>query len=155
MTVETSPFSEVFGPKSSRKRVKLSVANIDELADDTVKSLETYHEKLEEARLLSGELGASQAQAGDTRQAETVAITTAVEPIFSKGQSKRIWNELCMSLPHLIHVFQTNELLQTRSSTRPMSSCISWMLVILLEHDVDLLRSISRKRRHTSILCLF
>lgn len=97
MTVETSPFSEVFGPKSSRKRVKLSVSNIDELADDTVKSLETYHEKLEEARLLSGELGAAQAEAaGDMQRDDDVAVTTAVEPIFSKGQSKRIWNELCM-----------------------------------------------------------
>lgn len=97
MTVETSPFSEVFGPKSSRKRVKLSVSNIDELANDTVKSLETYHEKLEEARLLSGELGAAQAEASDMRQADDGVITTAVEPIFSKGQSKRIWNELCTS----------------------------------------------------------
>lgn len=95
MTVETSPFAEVFGPKSSRKRVKLSVGNIDELADDTVKSLETYHEKLEEARLLSGELGATQAEAGDMDRGAEAVVTTAVEPIFSKGQSKRIWNELC------------------------------------------------------------
>lgn len=96
MTVETSPFAEVFGPKSSRKRVKLSVSNIDELADDSVKSLETYHEKLEEARLLSGELGAAQAEAGDMHRDDAAVVTTAVEPIFSKGQSKRIWNELCM-----------------------------------------------------------
>lgn len=102
MTVETSPFSEVFGPKSSRKRVKLSVTNIDELADDSVKSLETYHEKLEEARLLSGQIGAEQAEAGDIRQAEEAAVTTAVEPIFSKGQSKRIWNELCMCLRSIL-----------------------------------------------------
>lgn len=99
MTVETSPFSEVFGPKSSRKRVKLSVSNIDELADDSVKSLETYHEKLEEQRLLSGELGAAQAEAneaaGDMARDAEADVTTAVEPIFSKGQSKRIWNELC------------------------------------------------------------
>lgn len=96
MTVETSPFAEVFGPKSSRKRVKLSVSNIDELADDSVKSLETYHEKLEEARLLSGELGAAQAEAaGDMHRDDAAVVTTAVEPIFSKGQSKRIWNELC------------------------------------------------------------
>lgn len=95
MTVETSPFAEVFGPKSSRKRVKLSVSNIDELADDSVKSLETYKEKLEEARLLNGEIGAEQAEAGDMHRDEAVTVTTAVEPIFSKGQSKRIWNELC------------------------------------------------------------
>lgn len=102
MTVETSPFAEVFGPRSSRKRVKLSVSNIDELADDSVKSLETYKEKLEEARLLSGEAGAAQAEAGeagDMHQGDEATVTTAVEPIFSKGQSKRIWNELCMFLP--------------------------------------------------------
>lgn len=101
MTVETSPFSEVFGPKSSRKRVKLSVSNIDELAGDSVKSLETYNEQLEQARLLSGELGAEQAEAGDLRRDQEAAavLTTANEPIFDKGQSKRIWNELCMTLP--------------------------------------------------------
>lgn len=107
MTIETSPFTEVFGPKSSRKRVKLSVSNIDELADDSVKSLETYHEKLEEARLLSGELGAAQAEAGEAgdirhRQEAEATLTTAVEPIFDKGQSKRIWNELCTMTPFLL-----------------------------------------------------
>lgn len=100
MTVETSPFSEVFGPKSSRKRVKLSVSNIDELADDSVKGLERYHEIQEERRLLSGEIGAALAEANEAAgdmafdSAEAI-VTTAVEPIFSKGQSKRIWNELC------------------------------------------------------------
>ncbi|KAI3396703.1 hypothetical protein diail_11730, partial [Diaporthe ilicicola] len=90
MTVETSPFAEVFGPKSSRKRVKLSVSNIDEKARDSVKSLETYNEKLEQARLLSGELGAEQAEAGDLRRDQEAAavLTTANEPIFDKGQSK-------------------------------------------------------------------
>lgn len=73
MTVETSQFAEVFGPKSSRKRVKLSVSNIDELAGDSVKSLATYNEKLEEARLLSGELGAEQAEAGDLRRDQEAA----------------------------------------------------------------------------------
>lgn len=101
MTVETSPFAETFGPKSSRKRVKLSVSNIDEMAVDSVRSLETYNEQLEQARLLSGELGAEQAEAGDLRrdQAAAAVLTTAIEPIFDKGQSKRIWNELCMTLP--------------------------------------------------------
>ncbi|PSR81397.1 NUC091 domain-domain-containing protein [Coniella lustricola] len=118
MTVETSPFSEVFGPKSSRKRVKLSVSNIDELANDTVKSLETYHEKLEEARLLSGEIGAAQAEAaGDMRPSDDGVITTAVEPIFSKGQSKRIWNELYKVIDSsdvILHVLDARDPLGTR-----------------------------------------
>lgn len=104
MTVETSPFAEVFGAKSSRKRVKLSVSNIEELAGDSVKSLETYNEKLEQARLLSGELGAEQAEAGDLRRDQEASgvLTTAVEPIFDKGQSKRIWNELCTNPPFFL-----------------------------------------------------
>lgn len=122
MTVETSPFSEVFGPKSSRKRVKLSVSNIDELAGDSVKSLETYHEKLEEQRLLSGEIGAAQAEAneaaGDMARDSEAIVTTAVEPIFSKGQSKRIWNELCTSL-FLIRPKQTK---LTKSADKVMDS---------------------------------
>lgn len=120
MTIETSPFTEVFGPKSSRKRVKLSVSNIDELADDSVKSLETYHEKLEEARLLSGELGAAQAEeAGDIRShhQQTAAVSTAVDPIFDKGQSKRIWNELYKVIDSsdvILHILDARDPLGTR-----------------------------------------
>ncbi|KAL1872998.1 GTPase required for pre-60S ribosomal subunit nuclear export and maturation [Diaporthe australafricana] len=119
MTVETSPFAEVFGPKSSRKRVKLSVSNIDELAGDSVKSLETYNEKLEEARLLSGELGAEQAEAGDLRRDQEAAavLTTANEPIFDKGQSKRIWNELYKVIDSsdiILHILDARDPLGTR-----------------------------------------
>lgn len=142
MTVETSPFAEVFGPKSSRKRVKLSVSNIDELADDSVKSLETYHEKLEEARLLSGELGSAQAEvAGDMHRGDDVVVTTAVEPIFSKGQSKRIWNELCMLDSLLTDTDRTNVGLQTRSSIPQTLFCMFWTPEIPLEHDVGRWRS--------------
>ncbi|KAK7697026.1 GTPase required for pre-60S ribosomal subunit nuclear export and maturation [Diaporthe eres] len=119
MTVETSPFAEVFGPKSSRKRVKLSVSNIDELAGDSVKSLETYNEKLEEARLLSGELGAEQAEAGDLRRDQEAAavLTMANEPIFDKGQSKRIWNELYKVIDSsdvILHILDARDPLGTR-----------------------------------------
>ncbi|CAN8101429.1 unnamed protein product [Discula destructiva] len=124
MTVETAPFSEVFGPKSSRKRVKLSVSNIDELADDSVKGLERYHEKLEEKRLLSGEIGAALAEANEAKEVAgdmawdaDAAITTAVEPIFSKGQSKRIWNELYKVMDSsdvILHVLDARDPLGTR-----------------------------------------
>lgn len=119
MTVETSPFAEVFGAKSSRKRVKLSVSNIEELAGDSVKSLETYNEKLEQARLLSGELGAEQAEAGDLRRDQEASgvLTTAVEPIFDKGQSKRIWNELYKVIDSsdvILHLLDARDPLGTR-----------------------------------------
>lgn len=89
IAVESSPFEDTFGPKSQRKRVKLSASNIGDLADDTVKMHEDYIERLEENKLLSGKTAEELAENGDNQE-----LTTAREPIFSKGQSKRIWNEL-------------------------------------------------------------
>ena len=89
IAVESSPFEDTFGPKAQRKRVKLNASNILDLADDTVKMHDNYLERLEENKLLSGKTA--------EEMAETEAdgeLTTAREPIFSKGQSKRIWNEL-------------------------------------------------------------
>ena len=92
IAVESTPFNETFGPKSQRKRVKLSSSNLEDLAGDSVKMHENYLERLEEAKLLSGTSG-EQAETTDQKEAEK-DLTTAREPIFSKGQSKRIWNEL-------------------------------------------------------------
>jgi nuclear GTP-binding protein len=87
MTVESAPFSEVFGPKAQRKRVKLGVSSLGDLADDTEKSMDSYQDRLEQARLLSGNAG----EEGDDAEKQ---LTMAIEPVFDKGQSKRIWNEL-------------------------------------------------------------
>lgn len=88
IAVESAPFADTFGPKSQRKRVKLSAGTVTDLADESVKMHDTYLERLEENKLLSG-------QAAETMQGQQDGeLTTAREPIFSKGQSKRIWNEL-------------------------------------------------------------
>lgn len=88
IAVESAPFADTFGPKSQRKRVKLSSGTVTDLADESVKMHDNYLERLEENKLLSG-------QAAETMQGqEDGQLTTAREPIFSKGQSKRIWNEL-------------------------------------------------------------
>jgi nuclear GTP-binding protein len=89
MAIETSPFSEAFGPKAQRKRVKLDVNSIVDLAEGTEKSLDTYQDRLEQALLLSGNSGA-----GDMQTEEMDPLSLATEPIFNKGQSKRIFNEL-------------------------------------------------------------
>lgn len=89
IAVEQSPFADTFGPKSQRKRVKINSSTVSDLADETVKMEENYLERLEESRYLSGQT-AEQMQ----DQANNGELTTAREPIFSKGQSKRIWNEL-------------------------------------------------------------
>ncbi|KAM0466672.1 hypothetical protein ACHAPV_000177 [Trichoderma viride] len=105
MTIETSPFSGVFGPKAQRKRVKLSVSTVDDLADDTEKSMDTYEERLEHNRLLSGN--------GE----EPESLTMAIEPVFDKGQSKRIWNELYKVIDSsdvVIHVLDARDPIGTR-----------------------------------------
>ena len=89
IAVESTPFGDTFGPRSQRKRVKLGVGSLEDMADETVTMHETYVERLEEKQILSGQSAATGEQPEPDRE-----LTTAREPIFSKGQSKRIWNEL-------------------------------------------------------------
>lgn len=87
MTVETAPFSGVFGPKAQRKRVKLDVSSMDDLAEGASKSMDTYKERLEQAKLLSGNSGVDEEHSGEARPEESGMIAKAHEPIFDKGQS--------------------------------------------------------------------
>lgn len=57
IAVESSPFANTFGPKAQRKRVKLNVANLQDLAGETAKMHDTYLERQEQAKLLSGQSG--------------------------------------------------------------------------------------------------
>ncbi len=88
LTIETSPFAETFGPKAQRKRVKLGVSSIAELAGDSEKSLDTYQDRLDQKRLLSGTSGAAGDGAGSDEEDER--IYNGAFSQFSKGQSKRI-----------------------------------------------------------------
>jgi nuclear GTP-binding protein len=108
MTVETSPFAEVFGPRSQRKRVKLSVSNLTDMVGDTEKSMDTYQDRLEQAKLLSGLSGQDESEP---------QVTMAIEPVFDKGQSKRIWNELYKVIDSsdvVIHVLDARDPVGTR-----------------------------------------
>jgi len=89
IAVETRPFSDTFGPKAQRKRVKMGVSSIEDLAGASTKMHDDYLDRREQADLLSG----NSAPVGEDRQ-EAADVALAREPIFSKGQSKRIWNEL-------------------------------------------------------------
>lgn len=96
IAVETAPFSDTFGPKAQRKRPKLAVASLEDMAGESTKSHDEYLDRLQQARYLSGKVGEEEnarEAPNDNDQPEEVH-TTAREPIFSKGQSKRIWNEL-------------------------------------------------------------
>lgn len=111
MTVETSPFADTFGPKAQRKRVKLNVGSLSDLAGESVKMHDNYLDRLEQAKLLSGTSG--EAETND----ENGVLTSAREPVFSKGQSKRIWNELYKVIDSsdvVIHVLDARDPLGTR-----------------------------------------
>lgn len=115
MVVETSSFKDTFGPKAQRKRVKLGLASFEDLADDSVKKHDTYLDRQEQARLLSGQLGAS----GENNEQDDVdgVLTAPRESIFSKGQSKRIWNELYKVIDSsdvIVHVLDARDPLGTR-----------------------------------------
>ncbi|KAK9366652.1 NUC091 domain-containing protein [Lipomyces kononenkoae] len=102
--VETEPFSQTFGPKSQRKRPKVSAASLDDLAEKTVQDHEEYEQKLETEALMSV-------------ATPTDWIQEAREAIFSKGQSKRIWNELYKVIDSsdvVVHVLDARDPLGTR-----------------------------------------
>jgi nuclear GTP-binding protein len=117
MAVETSPFGDVFGPKAQRKRVKLGVSSLEDLADDSLKSHDNYLDRLEQARLLSGNVGPDVEGVGEAAPEDDGFITSAKEAIFNKGQSKRIWNELYKVIDSsdvVIHVLDARDPLGTR-----------------------------------------
>lgn len=88
MQVQSEPFSNTFGVKAQRRRVKLAVGSLEDLAKESSKMHDTYLDRLEQAKLLSGTSG--QEEAIGEAVPEDVVTSTAQEPIFSKGQSKRV-----------------------------------------------------------------
>lgn len=77
--VDTEPFAQTFGPKAQRKKPRTAVNSLEDLAATVDEDQDKYEEKLETEAQIHGEDGFT---------------AEAKEAIFSKGQSKRIWNEL-------------------------------------------------------------
>jgi nuclear GTP-binding protein len=117
IAVEAAPFGDVFGPKAQRKRVKIGVSSLEDLADQSVKSHDTYLDRLEQAKLLSGNSGADAEAIGEAAVPDDGYVSSAREAIFNKGQSKRIWNELYKVIDSsdvVIHVLDARDPLGTR-----------------------------------------
>jgi len=121
IAVETAPFSDTFGPKAQRKRPKLAVSSMADLLGETGRMEVTYKERLEQARM--GVSGSLMEENDDDIITDTKPIidhgqtSTAREAIFSKGQSKRIWNELYKVIDSsdvVIHVLDARDPLGTR-----------------------------------------
>lgn len=108
--LETESYEHTFGPKSKRKKPNVSVSSLSELADATNSDQKKYEEKEE----LKSTLGLMGGLDTDEWTAE------AKEHIFSKGQSKRIWNELYKVIDSsdvIIHVLDARDPLGTRCQT--------------------------------------
>lgn len=73
---ETESYASTFGPKQQRKKPRMAVSSLEELASEVNKVNHEYDEK-----------------EADRVEEEQYAMANK-DSIFSKGQSRRIWNEL-------------------------------------------------------------
>ncbi|KXT03873.1 hypothetical protein AC578_8910 [Pseudocercospora eumusae] len=113
--IEAEKFAHTFGPKAQRKRPRLAVANLEDLASATTQHYSTFEQRQEDARGLAGVK--EDEDTGFTQADNNGELTTAREPVFSKGQSKRIWNELYKVIDSsdvVIHVLDARDPLGTR-----------------------------------------
>jgi nuclear GTP-binding protein len=117
MVIESTSFKDTFGPKAQRKRVKLSIDSFNDMAGESAKMHDTYLDKLDELHLLSGQSGPAQEQSETHESLDHGTIAAPRESIFSKGQSKRIWNELYKVLDSsdvIVHVLDARDPVGTR-----------------------------------------
>lgn len=113
MEIENNPFNDTFGPKAQRKRVKLGVTSLEDLAGETAKIHDNYMEKMDQDAHDDG----TPIVSADVGTKEDAILTTARESVFSKGQSKRIWNELYKVIDSsdvVIHVLDARDPVGTR-----------------------------------------
>jgi nuclear GTP-binding protein len=95
----------------------MGLSSFDDLVNHSEKSHDTYTERLEEVRLLSGKSGEQTEEDREAADWNYGDATLSKEAIFSKGQSKRIWNELYKVLDSsdvVLHVLDARDPLGTR-----------------------------------------
>lgn len=115
--IETEKFADTFGPKAQRKRPRLDIGTIEDMASATVANQEAFETKKREESLLMGTPLDADIPPENARVEDGGELTTAREAIFSKGQSKRIWNELYKVIDSsdvVIHVLDARDPLGTR-----------------------------------------
>lgn len=106
--LETESYSQTFGPNAQRKKPRIAASNLEEVAQMIQKDNEQYEEKQE--------LNATLGLMGNQEDEDNGWSNVAKEAIFSKGQSKRIWNELYKVIDSsdvVIHVLDARDPLGT------------------------------------------
>ena len=107
--LETESFDQTFGPKAQRKKPRVAASSLEELVQATEEENKTYEEK-EQLKATLGLMGKQEDEENGWTQ-------VTKEAIFSKGQSKRIWNELYKVIDSsdvVIHVLDARDPLGTR-----------------------------------------
>lgn len=83
--LETESYNQTFGPKSQRKKPRIAASSLEDIVNNAGEEAKVFEEKQE----LSATLGLMGNQVDEDGWTQATK-----EHIFSKGQSKRIWNEL-------------------------------------------------------------
>lgn len=107
--LETETYEHAFGPKAQRKKPRVAASSLDDIVKTAEEDFKAYEEKQE----LSTTLGLM----GNNLDEQDGWSQAAKEHIFSKGQSKRIWNELYKVIDSsdvVIHVLDARDPMGTR-----------------------------------------
>lgn len=128
--LEQESFEHTFGPRAQRKKPKLNVSSFEEMATTADEESTKHAERLREEAEMRGDEFSSAAK----------------EAIFSKGQSKRIWNELYKVIDSsdvVIHVLDARDPLGTRcvSVEQYMAKETPHKQLIYVMNKVDLIPS--------------
>lgn len=102
-------YGYTFGKGAQRKRPKLAVGSLAELVQTAEQKEQTFTEAAAQKRAAAEIAGNGDADDG--------SLDAMVDPLFQKGQSKRIWNELYKVIDSsdvVVHVLDARDPLGTR-----------------------------------------
>ena len=120
--VETESFGDTFGPKAQRKKPRLDIGSIEELgasaaSADPYTALDTPGAESSTSAALAAISQANPIPAGDIIVPDLPTHAQIVEPIYSKGTSRRIFGELYKVLDSsdvIVHVLDARDPIGTK-----------------------------------------